>query len=513
MGMTNKTLNKLNISYNYIGEEGGKALAEMGMTNKTLNKLNISNNYIGTEGGKALVKMLETNTTLKTLYLSGNDIRNDLSSTITAFVACNHTLWKQQKEIMERSDDALSYYINGYVATPSPTTTDDSNNTHWTWTENAWKAINSTDGRITKLLLNCLKMVNIEANKASLKRLAEYDETDGNLLLIIAATKTHPTVINLLKFFIEDVKVDIDCTERSGRTIRAAAMGSDNKESAAWARTYGTYLGRYRIEGGNGLNSDPVHESDTCFVHFATDMKISVKDSKHHVALKIMFNETNFKRELKARISIKMSDIKPDDDISEKQNKYESEHVITLHRYHNDDEFKNENKCWCLVLAKGSKSISQIIHTERIAGIKTDKLINCGVDFAKAIQHMHEKNMIHADIKPRNVIRDITGDFKLIDLDASVEIGEKLINKKKSTAFMSPELAKAEFFSNESVEDLEEQCKEKFDELKQLKYGDDVTLDEITEEVKELKRKIKVCNQEWNDTIKANKSIDIWGFG
>merc|ERR1712161_28528 len=446
-------------------------MAEMLMTNKTLNTLDIHDNNIGDEGVKALA------------------------------------------EILKRSDDALSYYISGYVATPSPTTTDDSNNTHWMWTENAWKAINSSDGRITQLLLNCLKMVNIEANKTSLKRLAEYDETDGNLLLHIAATKTHFSILNFLKFFIEDVKVDIDCTERSGRTIRAAAMGSDNEESAAWARTYGTYLGRYRIEGGNGLNSEPVHESDTCVVHFATDMKISVKDSKHHVALKIMFNEANFKRELKARISIKMSDIKPDDDISEKQNKYESEHVVTLHRYHNDDEFKNKNKCRCLVLAKGSKSISQIIHTERIAGIKTDKLINCGVDFAKAIQHMHENNMIHADIKPRNVIRDITGDFKLIDLDASVEIGEKLTDKKKSTAFMSPELAKAEFSSIESVEKLQQKCKKKFDELKQLKYGDDVTLDEITEEVKELKRKIKMCNQEWNDTIKANKSIDIWGFG
>merc|ERR1712238_274364 len=250
-------------------------------------------------------------------------------------------------------------------------------------------------------------------------------------------------------------------------------------------------------------------------------------DSNYHVALKIMFNEDNFIRELQARISIEMSDIKPgndiievemsnikpDVDITEVQNKFESEYVVPLHRYHNDAELKNEKKCWCLVLAKGAKSISQIIHSERIAGIRTDKLINCGVAFAKAIQHMHENNMIHADIKPRNVIRDITGDFKLIDLDASVEIGEKLINKKKSTAFMSPELAKAEFSSNESVEDLEEQCKKKFDELKQLKYGDDVTLDEITEEVKELKRKIKMCNQEWNDTIKAKISIDIWGFG
>ena len=275
------------------------------------------------------------------------------------------------------------------------------------------------------------------------------------------------------------------------------------------------------------MNSEPVHESDTCVVHFATDMKKSANDSNYHVALKIMFNEDNFIRELQARISIEMSDIKPGDDIievemsdikpdvdiTEVQNKYESEHVVPLHRYHNDAELKNEKKCWCLVLAKGSKSISQIIHSERIAGIKTDKLIKCGVDLAKAIQHMHEKNMIHADIKPRNVIRDTAGDFKLIDLDASVEIGEKLTDKKKSTAFMSPELAKAEFFSNESVEELEKRRKEKRKELRELDDDNEAKYEEITLEIRELKRKIKMCNQEGNDTIKAKKSIDIWGFG
>merc|ERR1712161_44549 len=392
-------------------------MAEMLMTNKTLNTLDIHDNNIGDEGVKALA------------------------------------------EILKRSDDALSYYISGYVATPSPTTTDDSNNTHWTWTENAWKAINSTDGRINQSLLNCLKMVNIEANKASLKRLAEYDETDGNLLLHIAATKTHFTVLNFLKFFIEDVKVDIDCTERSGRTIRAAAMGNDNEEIAAWARLYGTYLGRYRIEGGNGLNSEPVHESDTCVVHFATDMKKSVKDPDHQIALKIMFNETNFRRELQARISVEMSDIKRDVDITEVQNKFKSKHVVPLHRYHNDDKDKDVKKCWCLVLTKGAKSIHQIIDSEQIAGIRTDKLISCGKDFAKAIRHMHDVKMIHADIKPRNVIRHTDGDYKLIDLDASVRVGEKFARKKKSTAFISPELAKAEFPSNESVEELKKQRK------------------------------------------------------
>jgi len=180
--------------------------------------------------------------------------------------------------------------------------------------------------------------------------------------------------------------------------------------------------------------------------------------------------------------------------------------------YHNDAKDKKEKKCWCLVLTKGAKSLYQIIDSERIAGINTDKLISCGVDFAKAIQHMHRKNMVHADIKPRNVIRHTDGDFKLIDLDASVEVGEELTGKKKSTAFMSPELAKAEFSPNESVEELMKRKKEKKEEQRKLDDDDDAKYDEMTKEIKELIDKIKMCNQEVNFTNEANKSMDIWGF-
>jgi len=239
MMKVNTTVRTLDIGGNKIGDEGGKAMAEMLKLNTTLHTLYITYNNIGVEGGKAIAEMLNVNTTSRELAIRrDNNIGDDVSSCITTLVADNNRLWKQQKKISEIGTDAPSYYIKGYVAAhPSLTTIDDSYSTHWRWTEEAWEAVNSTDGRVTQVLLNCLKTANIKANKASLKRLAENDEKDENLLLHIAATKTHSAVLNLLKFFIDDVEVDIDCSEKSGRTIRMAAMGSDNKESAAWART------------------------------------------------------------------------------------------------------------------------------------------------------------------------------------------------------------------------------------------------------------------------------------
>jgi hypothetical protein len=53
------------------------------------------------------------------------------------------------------------------------------------------------------------------------------------------------------------------------------------------------------------------------------------------------------------------------------------------------------------------------------------------------VQHLHSKGIIHADIKPLNIIRDGTK-WKLIDFDASCKIGE-FIGWKSSTAYIPPE--------------------------------------------------------------------------
>eukprot|EP00945_MAST-04E_sp_MAST-4E-sp1_P003399 g3399.t1 len=79
--------------------------------------------------------------------------------------------------------------------------------------------------------------------------------------------------------------------------------------------------------------------------------------------------------------------------------------------------------------------------SERFAGhdLKTVEYISNSV--AKALKHMHDQGLVHGDVKPRNVVRDASGKWKLIDLDAATKLSEP-IGRKYSSAFSPPELAK-----------------------------------------------------------------------
>jgi Ran GTPase-activating protein (RanGAP) involved in mRNA processing and transport len=54
----------LDLSYNSIGDDGAKALAEALKTNSTLTTLDLQNNSIGPDGAKALAEALKTNSTV-----------------------------------------------------------------------------------------------------------------------------------------------------------------------------------------------------------------------------------------------------------------------------------------------------------------------------------------------------------------------------------------------------------------------------------------------------------------
>ena len=69
---------------------------------------------------------------------------------------------------------------------------------------------------------------------------------------------------------------------------------------------------------------------------------------------------------------------------------------------------------------------------------------------------MHEKDTIHAYVIPQNIIRASDGDIKLIDFNATVRVGKDLTNKKKSTAYISPEVTNVEFYVTESLDDLDD---------------------------------------------------------
>ena len=66
-------------------------------------------------------------------------------------------------------------------------------------------------------------------------------------------------------------------------------------------------------------------------------------------------------------------------------------------------------------------------------------------DYARCLSHMHDKGVVHRDIKPLNVVRCATDDgqqslVKIIDLDAAAAMNEMLdMQKVASTAYAPPE--------------------------------------------------------------------------
>ena len=54
------------------------------------------------------------------------------------------------------------------------------------------------------------------------------------------------------------------------------------------------------------------------------------------------------------------------------------------------------------------------------------------------IDHMHKKGVLHADLKPLNIMR-MDGQWQAIDLDAVCEIGKDPVGSKSSSVYIPPE--------------------------------------------------------------------------
>jgi len=525
----NTCIAEIYLGSNQISDEGGKAIAKALESNTNITKIDLSYNQINDEGATAIIKALESNTSVNKIYLKDNNINSAFMEQVNTFLAYNRVLKEDIENITAikcRDTFLLSKYIKGYSFTQRNT---DSKIIEWNWTEMAWEA--ATDDTSGKLIFFS-KLIDKEMKKGCDKRVLKsfimrnINDGEGSnkrtTLLHKSAEHTNPLILPWLKMCIEELKVPIDAINEKGRTIREIATENENNEISEWAKKHGTFLGRYIIDGGMGLDSPPVHDSERCTVYYATDVEKSLNDEKYYVAIKIVKNMDIFQTELNARLSVDSSTIQSDKDIPEGANMYDKNHVIPLYRHHDFLDGKNKVQRHCLILAKGAKSLHQIIDSEMIAGKDIDKIRCYGKGIAKAILHMHEKkNFIHCDIKPRNIIRTPAGDIKLIDLSVAVQIGEDLSSKSKSTAYISPEIAKIEFYENETENknELSKQLKEKKVERFRLEKDNiyNEQYDKLFSEIKMLGRRIKMLENgnesEHETSIKANNMIDIWSFG
>ncbi|RIB25926.1 kinase-like domain-containing protein [Gigaspora rosea] len=90
----NSTLTSLNLRENYLGSEGGKALAGALCMNSTLTSLNLNSNWIGSEGVKALADALCRNSTLTSLNLWNNNLGFEGGKALAVALCKNSTLKK-----------------------------------------------------------------------------------------------------------------------------------------------------------------------------------------------------------------------------------------------------------------------------------------------------------------------------------------------------------------------------------------------------------------------------------
>jgi hypothetical protein len=74
---------------------------------------------------------------------------------------------------------------------------------------------------------------------------------------------------------------------------------------------------------------------------------------------------------------------------------------------------------FALAMERAERSLLEIIANERLAAEPLEVIRVIAHKVAKCIDSMHNKGVIHGDIKPRNVVRVCGNDIRLIDLDMS----------------------------------------------------------------------------------------------
>ena len=208
------------------------------------------------------------------------------------------------------------------------------------------------------------------------------------------------------------------------------------------------FLGRYEFRKG-----PPEHQSATCTVIIATDWKADGGgDEGERVALKFMRIRDQFQRELQSREGIDSRYLMP---------------VLRSYRCPDDDKVITGDDAlfakalltkesltgyrYLLVLPYSDRPLSAIIQHEHICGSDWEQIRFIIKDIIIGIDAVHKAQRIHGDLKPLNVMRRADGHLQLIDMDASVKLGDPC-GVKLSTAYVPPEFT---FLTTEEDSDKE----------------------------------------------------------
>ena len=217
----------------------------------------------------------------------------------------------------------------------------------------------------------------------------------------------------------------------------AIAMDVASKDIKAVMREVILWHGRYRIAD---MNKRPEHMSATCFVFKAVDDE----DMGKPIALKLMKNKAQFKRELSTRVKgfdqqFVMGVLKTYPHVDSEQFQHALDDITNVEADATGQLTKTDaEKLYLLVMPLADRNLFVALKQERWAGKSMEEVRHVFVQLVHCVEHMHEKGVLHADLKPLNIVRT-EGQWTLIDLDAACEIGEESVGHKSSSAYVPPE--------------------------------------------------------------------------
>ena len=211
---------------------------------------------------------------------------------------------------------------------------------------------------------------------------------------------------------------------------------------------------------------DPMHTSSTAAV-----LSASWKDRR--VALKFMVNAGNVLTELNGRVGVgadfvvpitavfadarhatsleedyknSMTPLQFDGETVEVQSieglagKLKNEYDSRSERTRTIEDGRNYQ--FCVVMLLGDRTLHYSLGNDHFAGIDWPLIRKIATDIARSLDEIHAHKRIHADLKPRNILR-VGVNWQLIDMDVSCSLDRPFEGKTPSSGYCPPEMAEA----------------------------------------------------------------------
>jgi hypothetical protein len=175
--------------------------------------------------------------------------------------------------------------------------------------------------------------------------------------------------------------------------------------------------------------------------------------STKNVALKFMQEKDQYERECKQREKLDkryvvglLQSVTSVTSVTSETSETAHEEMNWLSKFR-DVEMNKYNYCLCMPQAE--RNLMNIYLQERLTLSDVRKIAE---DICRALEHLHDKKIVHCDLKALNVVRMDDGRYCLIDLDASSSIAEDADAFCTSSMDCSMECyAGAKFTSGEDV--------------------------------------------------------------